>query len=66
MTRWRPNESIVQELADETLKKIAYQLIENLRQNLTVDWSERETVRARLRLMVRRRRSRWPGRFEVP
>ena len=26
----------------------------NLRQNLSVDWSERESVRARLRLMVKR------------
>ena len=48
------NESAVRELADETLKKIAHELTEHLRQNLTVDWSERESVRARLRLMVRR------------
>ena len=48
------NESAVRELADETLKKIAHELTENLRQNLTVDWSERESVRARLRLMVKR------------
>ncbi|MBP7454462.1 MAG: DUF3387 domain-containing protein, partial [Ottowia sp.] len=48
------NESAVRELADETLKKIAHELTENLRQNLSVDWSERESVRARLRLMVKR------------
>ena len=48
------NEAAVRELADETLKKIAHELTENLRQNLTVDWSERESVRARLRLMVKR------------
>lgn len=48
------NESAVRELTDETLKKIAHELTENLRQNLTVDWSERESVRARLRLMVKR------------
>ena len=35
-------------------KKIAHELTENLRQNLTVDWSERESVRAKLRLMVKR------------
>jgi len=29
-------------------------LTDNLRQNLTVDWSECENVRARLRLMVKR------------
>jgi type I restriction enzyme, R subunit len=41
------NESAVRELSDETLKKIAHELTENLRQSLTVDWSERESVRAR-------------------
>ncbi|KGH03453.1 type I restriction endonuclease subunit R [Comamonas thiooxydans] len=48
------NESAVRELTDETLKKIAHELTENLRQNMTVDWSERESVRAKLRLMVKR------------
>ncbi|WP_374409328.1 type I restriction endonuclease subunit R [Hydrogenophaga sp.] len=48
------NESAVRELSDETLKKIAHELTENLRNNLSVDWSERESVRARLRLMVKR------------
>lgn len=56
------NESAVRELSDETLKKIAHELTENLRQNLTVDWSARESVRARLRLMVKRilRKYRYP------
>lgn len=48
------NESAVRELSDETLKKIAHELTENLRQNMTVDWSERENIRAKLRLMVKR------------
>ena len=48
------NESAVRELTDETLKKIAHELTENLRQNLSVDWSSRESVRAKLRLMVKR------------
>lgn len=48
------NESAVREMADETLKKIAHELTENLRQNIKVDWNERESVRANLRLMVRR------------
>jgi type I restriction enzyme R subunit len=48
------NESAVRELTDETLKKIAHELTESLRQNLSVDWSERESVRAKLRLMVKR------------
>lgn len=48
------NESAVRELSDETLKKTAHELTENLRQTLTVDWSERESVQAKLRLMVKR------------
>ncbi|WP_374436900.1 type I restriction endonuclease subunit R [Inhella sp.] len=48
------NESAVRELSDETLKKIAHELTENLRKNITVDWSQRESVRASLRLMVKR------------
>jgi len=41
-------------LADEILKKIAQELTQSLRENLSVDWSERENVRAKLRLMVKR------------
>ena len=48
------NESAVRELTNETLKKIAHELTENLRKNITVDWSKRESVRAKLRLMVKR------------
>lgn len=33
------NASAVLLLTDETLKKIAHELTENLRQNMTVDWS---------------------------
>ena len=48
------NESAVRMLQDETLKKIAQELTQSLRKNITVDWSERESVRAGLRLMVKR------------
>ena len=48
------NESAVRELSDEILKKIAHELTESLRKNITVDWSSRESVRAQLRLMVKR------------
>lgn len=44
----------MRELGDETLRKIAAELTTSLRRNVTVDWSVREAVRARLRLMVRR------------
>ncbi len=48
------NESAVRELTNETLKKIAHEPAENLRKNLTVDWSQRDSVQAKLRLMVKR------------
>ncbi len=48
------NESAVRELTDETLKKIAHELTASLRQSLSVDWSARESVRAKLRLLVKR------------
>ena len=48
------NEASVRELGDETLKKIAHELAENLRKSASVDWSVRESVRASLRLMVKR------------
>jgi len=48
------NEASVRDLGDETLKKIAIELTESLRKNTTIDWAVRETVRARLRLMVKR------------
>ncbi|WP_442807695.1 type I restriction endonuclease subunit R [Trinickia soli] len=47
------NEAAVRELGDDTLKKIAVELVVKLRGSVTVDWSKRETVRARLRVMVR-------------
>jgi type I restriction enzyme R subunit len=48
------NESAMRLMNDEILKKIAHELTESLRQNIKVDWNERESVRASLRLMVRR------------
>ncbi|WP_150306211.1 type I restriction endonuclease subunit R [Pseudomonas saliphila] len=48
------NEASVRELGDEILAKIAHELTDNLRQNVTVDWNNRDSVRARLRLMVKR------------
>jgi type I restriction enzyme R subunit len=56
------NESAVRELGDETLKKIAVELTLNLRKSVTVDWAKRETVRAKLRVMVKTllRRYRYP------
>lgn len=47
------NESAVRELGDDTLKKIAHELVEKLRASTTVDWKVRDSVRAKLRNMVR-------------
>ena len=48
------NESAVRMLEYEILKKIAQELTHSLRENLSVDWSERENDLAKLRLMVKR------------
>lgn len=48
------NESAVREMGDEILKKIAVEITEQLRKSTTVDWQVRESVRARLRILVRR------------
>ena len=48
------NEASVRELGDEILAKIAHELTDSLRQNVTVDWNNRDSVRAKLRLMVKR------------
>ncbi|HRO56439.1 MAG TPA: type I restriction endonuclease subunit R [Nitrosomonas europaea] len=53
------NESAVRELGDETLKKIAVEITEKLRNSTTVDWQVRESVRAKLRILVRRTLKKW-------
>ena len=41
-------------LGDENLRTIARQLVETVRKNVSIDWTVKETVRARLRLYVKR------------
>lgn len=53
------NESAVRELGDDILKKIAIEITEKLRNSTTVDWQVRESVRAKLRILVRRTLQRW-------
>ncbi|MBW4980610.1 type I restriction endonuclease subunit R [Marinobacter adhaerens] len=48
------NESAMRELGDEILKKIAIEITNKLRKSTTVDWQVRESVRAKLRILVRR------------
>ena len=48
------NDSAVSVLGDETLKTIARELVETVRRNVTIDWTVKESVRAKLRAMVKR------------
>ena len=48
------NDSAVQVLGDETLRAIARELVDTVRSNVTIDWTLRENVRAKLRAMVKR------------
>ena len=47
------NEASVRLLGDDVLRKIAQELTDKLRNSNTVDWYVRESVRARLRLLVK-------------
>jgi len=48
------NDSAVKVLGDETLRTIARELVETVRNNVTIDWTLRENVRANLRRLVKR------------
>jgi len=48
------NDSAVKVLGDETLRLIARELVKTVRANVTIDWTLRETVRAQLRVLVKR------------
>ncbi len=48
------NDSAVQVLGDETLHAIARELVDTVRNNVTIDWTLRENVRTKLRAMVKR------------
>jgi type I restriction enzyme R subunit len=48
------NESAVQVLGDEILKAIARDLAATIRKNVSIDWTSKESVRAKLRVLVKR------------
>jgi type I restriction enzyme R subunit len=48
------NESAVEAMGDEKLRVIAQDLLVQLRGNVTVDWHQRESARARMRVLVKR------------
>ncbi len=48
------NDSAVKVLGDDTLRTIARELVQTIRNHVTIDWTLRENVRANLRRLVRR------------
>lgn len=48
------NDSAVKILGDETLKKIAREIADKVRKNATIDWTMKESARAKLMVIVRR------------
>ncbi|TET55224.1 MAG: type I restriction endonuclease subunit R, partial [Anaerolineales bacterium] len=48
------NDSAVMVLGDETLRTIAQELVKAVRNSVTIDWTLRENVRAKIRVMVKR------------
>ena len=57
------NDSAVKVLGDETLRTIAVELVETVRQNVSIDWTMKESARAKIRVMVKRtlRKHRYPS-----
>jgi type I restriction enzyme R subunit len=41
-------------LGDQTLKKIAHELVESVRNNTSIDWQLKQSVQAKLRVLVKR------------
>jgi len=48
------NDSAVQVLGNETLRKIALELTQMIRSSVTIDWTQRESVQAEIRLKVKK------------
>ncbi len=48
------NESAKEVLGDETLRIIARELVVTVKKNITIDWSVRESVQAKLRVIVKK------------
>ncbi len=44
----------VELLGDDTLKTISRELVETVHKNVTIDWTAKESVKAKLRVMVKR------------
>lgn len=53
------NDSAVQVLGDETLKEIAKEIADKVKKNATIDWTIRESARAKLMVLVKRTLTKW-------
>ena len=53
------NDSAVMVLGDEQLKEIAREITDKVRANATIDWTIRESARARLMVIVKRTLTKW-------
>ncbi|WP_444958933.1 type I restriction endonuclease subunit R [Microbulbifer sp. ZKSA002] len=53
------NQSAVKELGDNNLRELAKYVTQQLRKSTTVDWQVRDSVRAKLRNLVRRALRKW-------
>jgi type I restriction enzyme R subunit len=48
------NDSAVQIMGDQTLKLIAHELVQAIRNSVTIDWTVKESVRAKIRTVIKR------------
>jgi type I restriction enzyme R subunit len=48
------NDSAVMVLGDDVLRRIAHELVDQIRKNATIDWTVKESVKAKMRVMVKR------------
>ncbi len=48
------NESAVEVMGDDKLRVIAHELLTSLKQTVSIDWAQRDSARARMRVLVKR------------
>ncbi len=53
------NDSAIKVLGDETLRDIAKEIADKVKRNATIDWTIRESARAKLMVLVRRTLSKY-------
>ena len=48
------NDSAVKILGDDVLRTIAHDLVASVKKNATIDWTVKESVRSKMKVMVKR------------